>query len=145
VTGGTGRCKDADQLRTNGLLVGFAPAIERNYRHVPTPNVPRRPRQCRGTVSYRYILGLEGTACHASGMVVRCHRRSERNVAMKTSLGIATIAVVFSAILSLAPTVATADYSGKTPGRCGVVPCTDQQQVQQTSSPIPSTSYRGVR
>jgi len=29
---------------------------------------------------------------------------------MKTSLGIATIAVVFSAILSLAPTVATADY-----------------------------------
>jgi hypothetical protein len=64
---------------------------------------------------------------------------------MKTSLRIATIAVVFSAILSLAPTVATADYSGKTPGRCGVVPCTDQQQVQQTSSPIPSTSYRGVR
>ena len=42
---------------------------------------------------------------------------------MKTSLGIATIALVFSAILSLAPTVATADYSGKTPGRCGVVAC----------------------
>jgi hypothetical protein len=42
---------------------------------------------------------------------------------MKTSLAIATIALVFSAILSLAPTVATADYSHKTPGRCGVVPC----------------------
>ena len=42
---------------------------------------------------------------------------------MKTSLTIATIALAFSAILSLAPTVATADYSGKTPGRCGVAPC----------------------
>ena len=64
---------------------------------------------------------------------------------MKTSLTIATIALVFSAILSLAPTVATADFSGKTPGRCGVVPCASQQQVQRTSWPTPSTSYRGVR
>ena len=64
---------------------------------------------------------------------------------MKTSLTIATIALVFSAILSLAPTVATADYSGKTPGRCGVVPCASQQQAQRTSWPTPSTSYRGVR
>ena len=64
---------------------------------------------------------------------------------MKTSLAIVTIALVFSAILSLAPTVATADYSGKSPGRCGVVPCPTQQPVKQTSSPIPSTSYRGLR
>jgi len=64
---------------------------------------------------------------------------------MKTSLAIATTALIFSVILSLAPTVATADYSGKTPGRCGVAPCTGQQQVQETSSPIRSTSYRGVR
>jgi hypothetical protein len=62
---------------------------------------------------------------------------------MKTSLAVATIALVFSAISSLAPTVATADYSGKTPGRCGVVPCAGQQQVQQRSLPI--LSYRGVR
>jgi len=64
---------------------------------------------------------------------------------MKTSLTIATIALVLSAILSLAPTVATADFSGKTPGRCGVVPCASQQQAQRTSWPTPSTSYRGVR
>ena len=64
---------------------------------------------------------------------------------MKTSLTIATIALVFSAILSLAPTVATADFSGKTPGRCGVVSCASQQQAQRTSWPTPSTSYRGVR
>ena len=62
---------------------------------------------------------------------------------MKTLLTIATIALVFSAISSLAPTVATADYSGKTPGRCGVVPCLTQQQVQRTSWPTPS--YRGLR
>jgi hypothetical protein len=62
---------------------------------------------------------------------------------MKPSLAITTIALMFSAILSLAPTVATADYSGKTPGRCGVVPCTGQQQVQQKSLPMPS--YRGLR
>ena len=42
---------------------------------------------------------------------------------------------MFSAILSLAPTVATADYAGKTPGRCGVVPCASQQQAQRTSPP----------
>ena len=64
---------------------------------------------------------------------------------MKTLLAIATMALIFSAILSLAPTVATADYSAKTPGRCGVVPCPSQQQVQQASSPISSTSYRGLR
>ena len=62
---------------------------------------------------------------------------------MKTSLTIATIALVFSAILSLAPTVATAEYSGKTPGRCGIVPCPTQQEVQRTSWPTPS--YRGLR
>jgi len=64
---------------------------------------------------------------------------------MKTSLTIATIALVFSAILSLAPTVATADYAGKSPGRCGIAPCPNQQQAQRTSWPTPSTSYRGVR
>ena len=64
---------------------------------------------------------------------------------MTTSLANATIALVFSAILGLAPAVATADYSGKTPGRCGVAPCTDQLKVQQKPSLIPSISYRGVR
>ena len=73
------------------------------------------------------------------------HRPSERSLAMTNSLANATIALVFSAILGLAPAVATADYSGKTPGRCGVVPCTGQQQVQQKPSPIPSMSYRGLR
>ena len=62
---------------------------------------------------------------------------------MKPSLAIATIALVFSAILSLAPTIATADYSAKTPGRCGVAPCPTQQEVQQTSWPNPL--YRGLR
>jgi hypothetical protein len=62
---------------------------------------------------------------------------------MKTLLTTTTIALVFSAISSLAPTVATADYSGKTPGRCGVVLCPTQQQVQRTSRPTPS--YRGLR
>jgi hypothetical protein len=62
---------------------------------------------------------------------------------MKTSITIATIALVFSAILSLAPTVATAEYSSKTPGRCGVVPCPTQQEVQRTSWPTPA--YRGLR
>jgi len=62
---------------------------------------------------------------------------------MKTLQTIATIALVFSAISSLAPTVAIADYSGKTPGRCGVVPCPTQQQVQRTSWPTPT--YRGLR
>ena len=37
---------------------------------------------------------------------------------MKPSLAIATIALVFSAIFSLAPTIATADYSDKAPGGC---------------------------
>ena len=64
---------------------------------------------------------------------------------MKTSLTIATIALVFSAILSLAPRSRPPTYSGKTPGRCGVVPCPSQQQAQRTSWPTPSTSYRGVR
>ena len=65
--------EDAVHLLTNGLLVGFAPVFERNYRHSPTPNVPRKrpPRQRQSAVSYRYILGLEGTACHASGMIVK--------------------------------------------------------------------------
>jgi hypothetical protein len=62
---------------------------------------------------------------------------------MKTLLTTTAIALVFSAISSLAPTVATADYLGKTPGRCGVVSCPTQQQVQRTS--WPTTSYRGLR
>jgi len=62
---------------------------------------------------------------------------------MKPSLAITTIALMFSAIVSLTPTVATADYSGKTPGRCGVVPCNGQQQLQQTYWQMPS--YRGLR
>ena len=62
---------------------------------------------------------------------------------MKTSLTIAIISLAFGAISSFAPTVATADYSGKTPGRCGVVPCPTQQEVQRTSRP--TASYRGLR
>ena len=33
---------DAVQLVTNGLLVGLGPVFELNFRHVPTPNVPRK-------------------------------------------------------------------------------------------------------
>jgi len=58
---------------------------------------------------------------------------------MKTSLAIA--ALMFSAIVSLTSGVAAADYgsySGKTPGRCGVVPCPSQQQAF-----TPSTLSRG--
>ena len=62
---------------------------------------------------------------------------------MKPSRAIATIALVISAILSFTSTVATAEYLGKTPGRCGVVPCLTQQEVQRTSWPTPS--YRGLR
>jgi hypothetical protein len=62
---------------------------------------------------------------------------------MKTSLAIATTALVFSAILNLTPGVATADYAGKTPGSCGVIPCPTQQQLQRTSWPNPL--YRGLR
>lgn len=64
---------------------------------------------------------------------------------MKTTLTIATIALVFGAISSLAPTIATADYAGKSPGKCGVAPCASQQQERQTPWPTPSASYRGVR
>ena len=43
---------------------------------------------------------------------------------MKPSRAIATFALVISAILKFTPTVATADYWGKAPGRRrGVVPC----------------------
>ena len=54
---------------------------------------------------------------------------------MKTSLAIATVALMFSVILSLTSRVAAADYggySGKTPGRCGVVPCPPSQQQPPT-------------
>jgi hypothetical protein len=52
---------------------------------------------------------------------------------MKTSLAIAAAALMSSAILSLTSGVAAAgydSYSGKSPGRCGVVPCPSQQQTQ---------------
>src|SRR3546814_921908 len=104
--------KDADQLLTNGLLVGFAPATERNCRHGLTPNAARRrqSRQHRGVVAYRYILGRAGSACHASGMIVCCHRRSERSAAMKTSLAIvlAVAALISGATVSLNPGTASA-------------------------------------
>jgi hypothetical protein len=56
---------------------------------------------------------------------------------MKTSLAIATAALMFSAIVSLTSGVAAAgydSYSGKSPGRCGVVPCPSQQQTPTSSS-----------
>jgi hypothetical protein len=61
---------------------------------------------------------------------------------MKKSLAIAltTIALTFGAMLSLTSGVAAHDYgslSGKSPGRCGVVPCPSQQQAS-----IPSTVSR---
>src|SRR5512144_850726 len=66
---------DAVHLLANGFLVGFAPVFELNFRHSPAPNSPRKrqPSQHRSAVSYRYILGLEGAACHASGMIVNGH------------------------------------------------------------------------
>jgi hypothetical protein len=53
---------------------------------------------------------------------------------MKTSLAIvlATAALMFAAILSLTSVGSAAEYgsySNKTPGRCGVAPCPNQQQV----------------
>jgi hypothetical protein len=60
---------------------------------------------------------------------------------MKTPLAIATAVLMFSAILSLTSGVAAAEYgcySGKTPGRCGVVPSSNQQQA-----PISSSQFRG--
>src|SRR5258707_848352 len=60
---------DAVHLLTDGLLVGFAPVFELNYRHSPTPSASEKaltPASIRSAVSYRYILGPTGTACHAS-------------------------------------------------------------------------------
>ena len=54
---------------------------------------------------------------------------------MKTSLAIATATLMLSAMLSLTSGVAAHDYgslSGKSPGRCGYLPCPNQQQA-----PIP--------
>jgi hypothetical protein len=52
---------------------------------------------------------------------------------MKTSLAIvlATAALMFGAILTLTSvgSAAYGSYSGKSPGRCGVVPCPNQQQA----------------
>jgi len=51
---------------------------------------------------------------------------------MKKSVAIATAALMLSAILSLTSGAAAHDYgslSGKSPGRCGVVPCPSQQQA----------------
>ena len=55
---------------------------------------------------------------------------------MKTSLAIvlATIALTFGAMLSFTSGVAAHEYgslSGKSPGRCGVVPCPNQQISSQ--------------
>jgi hypothetical protein len=55
---------------------------------------------------------------------------------MKKSLAIVltTIALTFGAMLSLTSGVAAHDYgslSGKSPGRCGVVPCPNQQIPSQ--------------
>jgi hypothetical protein len=63
---------------------------------------------------------------------------------MKTSLAIvlATVALTFSAMSSLTSDVAVAgydSYAGKSPGRCGVLPCPSQQQA----TPIRSSQYRG--
>jgi hypothetical protein len=60
---------------------------------------------------------------------------------MKTSRAIATAALMLSAILGLTSGLAAAtydSYSGKSPGRCGVLPCPSQQQA-----PISSSQYRG--
>jgi hypothetical protein len=60
---------------------------------------------------------------------------------MKTPLAIATAALMFSVVLSLTSGVAAAgydSYSGKSPGRCGVLPCPNQQQA-----PTSSNQYRG--
>jgi len=62
---------------------------------------------------------------------------------MKTSLAIvfATAALMSGATLSLTSGVAAAGYdtySGKSPGRCGVLPCPNQQQA-----PISLSQYRG--
>src|SRR4029079_19039078 len=110
--------KDADQLLADGLLVGFAP--ERNYRHVPTPNVPReRQLQYRGcscillhTRPSRLGLSRFRNDRHCSSTI-----RKERN--MKTSLAIlAAAALMVSATVGLKSTPANACYSNKS-ALCG--------------------------
>jgi hypothetical protein len=65
---------------------------------------------------------------------------------MKTSLAIATAALMLSAMLSLTSSVAAHDYgslSGKSPGRCGVAACViDLAPLPLPPGPGP---YRGNR
>jgi hypothetical protein len=65
---------------------------------------------------------------------------------MKTSLAIATAALMLSAMLSLTSSVAAHDYgslSGKSPGRCGVAACViDLAPLPSPPGPGP---YRGNR
>jgi hypothetical protein len=65
---------------------------------------------------------------------------------MKTSLAIATAALMLSAMLSLTSGVAAHDYgglSGKSPGRCGVAACViDLAPLPSPPGPGP---YRGNR
>ena len=65
---------------------------------------------------------------------------------MKTSLAIATAALMLSAMLSLTSSVAAHDYgslSGKSPGRCGVAACAiDLAPLPLPPGPGP---YRGNR
>ena len=65
---------------------------------------------------------------------------------MKTSLAIATAALMLSAMLSLTSGVAAHDYgslSGKSPGSCGVAACvTDLAPLPSPPGPGP---YRGSR
>jgi hypothetical protein len=65
---------------------------------------------------------------------------------MKTSLAIATAALMLSAMLSLTSSVAAHDFgslSGKSPGRCGVAACViDLAPLPSPPGPGP---YRGNR
>src|SRR6476646_3177992 len=97
--------------------------------------------QNRGVGSYCYILGRARTTCHASGMIVTAHRRSERSGNMKTSLAIvfAAAALMVSATVGLKSTPANACYSNKS-ALCGAVAFPNLDQAPRPSGPGP---YRG--
>jgi hypothetical protein len=56
-------------LLANSLLVGFAPALERNFRHAPTPRTLKRRQPLRRRVPSDTVSHYDqrGTACHSHG------------------------------------------------------------------------------
>ncbi len=63
---------NAGQVFANSLLLGFAPAIKRNFRHSQLQaHKNAQARQHQGAVRYCYILGPFLARCHPSPAVDR--------------------------------------------------------------------------